>query len=125
MPRLVLEYRELAKLKSTYVDKLPKMVCARTGRIHASFHLTGAVTGRLSSSDPNMQNIPIRTDAGRRIREAFVAGDPGSVLLAADYSQIELRLRAQFCQDPVRWECVQRVQDLAKALAVASHAVAG
>ena len=124
MPRLVLEYRELAKLKSTYVDKLPKMVCARTGRIHASFHLTGAVTGRLSSSDPNLQNIPIRTDAGRRIREAFVAGDPGSVLLAADYSQIELRLLAHFCQDPALVEAFQSGQDIHKTVAAQINGVA-
>jgi len=99
VPGLVLEYRELAKLKSTYVDTLPTMVSPSTGRIHASFNQTGAVTGRLSSNDPNLQNIPIRTETGRLIRRAFVACDDDHVLLAADYSQIELRLMAHFCRD--------------------------
>jgi len=97
--RLILEYRELSKLKNTYVDTLPDMISPRTGRIHASFHPTGAVTGRLSSSDPNLQNIPIRTELGRQIRRAFVPGRPGYVLLTADYSQIELRMVAHFSGD--------------------------
>lgn len=99
IPRLVLEYRELAKLKGTYVDTLPTMICRRTGRIHANFKQSGAITGRLSSSDPNLQNIPIRTSTGKQIREAFVAQSKDDVLLTADYSQIELRLLAHFCED--------------------------
>ena len=98
LPRLVLEYRGLAKLKSTYIDKLPGQVDPRTGRVHTSYHQAVAVTGRLSSSDPNLQNIPIRTQEGRRIRQAFVA-PPGHVLLAADYSQIELRIMAHLSGD--------------------------
>lgn len=99
IPRLVVEHRELAKLKGTYVDSLPEMVSKRTGRIHPSFHQTGAVTGRLSCSDPNLQNIPIRTETGAQIRRAFVPGDPKNVLLKADYSQIELRVLAHFSGD--------------------------
>ncbi len=99
VPKLVREYRELTKLKGTYVDTLPEMICERTGRIHASFHQTAAITGRLSSSDPNLQNIPIRTEIGRQIRRAFVPRDAEHVLLTADYSQIELRVLAHFCQD--------------------------
>jgi len=98
LPRLILEYRGLAKLKSTYTDKLPEQVDPRTGRVHTSYHQAVAVTGRLSSSDPNLQNIPIRTLEGRRIRQAFVA-PPGHVLLAADYSQIELRIMAHLSGD--------------------------
>jgi DNA polymerase I len=98
LPRLILEYRGLAKLKSTYTDKLPEQVDPRTGRVHTSYHQAVAVTGRLSSSDPNLQNIPIRTPEGRRIRQAFVA-PPGHVLLAADYSQIELRIMAHLSGD--------------------------
>ncbi len=99
LPKLILEHRELAKLKGTYVDALPEMVSRRTGRIHPSFHQTGAVTGRLSCSDPNLQNIPIRTDVGAQIRRAFVPGSPDNVLLSADYSQIELRVLAHFSGD--------------------------
>jgi DNA polymerase-1 len=98
LPRLVLEHRGLSKLKSTYTDKLPTLVNARTGRIHTSYHQAVAATGRLSSSDPNLQNIPIRTAAGRRIRQAFIA-PPGYRLLAADYSQIELRIMAHISGD--------------------------
>jgi DNA polymerase-1 len=98
VPRLMLEYRELEKLRSTYVDALPQLVNPRTGRIHTSFNQTVAATGRLSSSDPNLQNIPIRTDIGREIRKGFVA-DEGSVFLAVDYSQIELRVMAHFSGD--------------------------
>lgn len=99
IPKLLLEYRELSKLKSTYVDSLPEMVNPRTGRVHPSFHQTGAVTGRLSCSDPNLQNIPIRTEVGAQIRRAFVPGSPNHVLLKADYSQIELRVLAHFSGD--------------------------
>jgi DNA polymerase-1 len=98
LPRLILEYRGLAKLKSTYTDKLPEQIDARTGRVHTSYHQAVAQTGRLSSSDPNLQNIPIRTPEGRRIRRAFVAPQ-GQLLLAADYSQIELRIMAHLSGD--------------------------
>ena len=98
LPRTILEYRGLAKLRSTYTDKLPEMVNPDTGRLHTSYHQSGAATGRLSSSDPNLQNIPIRSEDGRRIRRAFVA-PPGRVLLACDYSQIELRIMAHLSED--------------------------
>jgi DNA polymerase-1 len=98
LPRIILEYRALAKLKSTYTDKLPELVDARTGRIHTSYHQAVAQTGRLSSADPNLQNIPVRRPEGRRIRQAFVA-PPGHVLMAADYSQIELRIMAHLSGD--------------------------
>jgi DNA polymerase-1 len=97
--QVLLAYRELAKLKGTYVDALPKLVNPETGRVHTSYHPTGAATGRLSSSDPNLQNIPVRTEAGRRIREAFVPR-PGYRFLASDYSQVELRVLAHLCGDP-------------------------
>jgi len=98
LPKLILEYRGLAKLKSTYTDKLPEQINERTGRVHTSYHQAVAQTGRLSSTDPNLQNIPIRTQEGRRIRQAFIA-PPGHVLLAADYSQIELRIMAHLSGD--------------------------
>ena len=98
LPRLILDYRGLAKLRSTYTEKLPEMVNPGTGRVHTSYHQAVAGTGRLSSSDPNLQNIPIRTDDGRRIRQAFIA-PPGWVILAADYSQIELRIMAHLSGD--------------------------
>jgi DNA polymerase-1 len=98
LPRLILEYRSVAKLKSTYTDKLPQQIDAVTGRIHTSYHQAVAATGRLSSADPNLQNIPIRTPEGRRIRQAFVA-PPGFSLVAADYSQIELRIMAHLSGD--------------------------
>lgn len=123
LPKLVLEYRELSKLKNTYIDTLPTMVCRRTNRLHASFNQTGTVTGRLSSSDPNLQNIPIRTETGKRIREAFVAGEHDNVLLAADYSQIELRLLAHFCKDPALLAAFQSGQDIHRAVAAQVNGV--
>ncbi len=98
LPRLILEYRGLSKLKSTYADKLPEMIDADSGRVHTSYHQAVAATGRLSSSDPNLQNIPIRTEEGRRIRQAFIA-PPGYRIVAADYSQIELRIMAHLSGD--------------------------
>jgi DNA polymerase-1 len=99
VPALIKQYRELTKLKGTYIDTLPAMICRRTGRVHASFHQTVAVTGRLSSSDPNLQNIPVRTEIGRQIRRAFVPRSAEHVLLTADYSQIELRVLAHLSGD--------------------------
>jgi DNA polymerase-1 len=99
IPSLIIEYRMLSKLQNTYIDALPKLVNPRTGRVHTSYNQAVATTGRLSSSDPNLQNIPIRTPLGREIRKAFVAGEPGWVLLDADYSQIELRLMAHLSRD--------------------------
>ena len=98
LPRIILEYRGLAKLRSTYTDKLPEMINPDTGRVHTSYHQAGAATGRLASSDPNLQNIPIRTEDGRRIRKAFIA-PPGRRLIACDYSQIELRIMAHLSED--------------------------
>jgi DNA polymerase I len=111
LPRKVLEFREISKLKSTYVDALPKLIHAETGRLHTSFSQTGAATGRLSSSDPNLQNIPVRTELGRQIRAEFIA-DPGNALLSADYSQIELRILAHFSKDPVLVEAFRTGQDI-------------
>ena len=111
LPRRVLEYRELAKLKSTYVDSLPRLIEPSTGRLHTRLSQTGASTGRLSSSDPNLQNIPVRSELGRQIRAAFVA-DPGWTLLSADYSQIELRILAHFSDDPVLIEAFRGGQDI-------------
>ena len=98
LPTKILEHRQIAKLKGTYVDALPALVNPATGRVHASFNQTVATTGRLSSSDPNLQNIPVRTEQGRQIRQAFLP-EPGWRLLTADYSQIELRMLAHFCGD--------------------------
>ncbi len=111
VPRLVIEFRQFSKLKSTYVDALPQLIDARTGRVHTTFDQTGTATGRISSSNPNLQNIPIRTELGREIRAAFIA-EPGHVLLAADYSQIELRLLAHLSQDPMLVEAYRRGDDI-------------
>ncbi|MBD8645007.1 MULTISPECIES: DNA polymerase I [unclassified Stenotrophomonas] len=116
LPRVILDYRGLAKLRSTYTDKLPEMVNADTGRVHTSYHQSGAATGRLSSSDPNLQNIPIRTDDGRRIRRAFVAPE-GKLLLAADYSQIELRIMAHLSEDPGLVRAFEQGADVHRATA--------
>ena len=111
VPRLVLDYRQLSKLKSTYVDALPVLLNSCTQRLHTTFGQTGTATGRLSSANPNLQNIPIRTELGREIRAAFVA-EAGHVLLAADYSQIELRLLAHFSGDPLLTEAFRRGDDI-------------
>jgi DNA polymerase-1 len=111
---LIFEYRELTKLKGTYVDALPGLVNPRTGRIHSDFNQTGAATGRISSSNPNLQNIPVRTELGRQIRRAFVARDvgPDPYLLSADYSQIELRILAHYTGDPALVEAFRRDEDI-------------
>ena len=121
-PRLVLEYRQIAKLKSTYVDTLPQLINPVTGRLHTSYNQAGAATGRLSSSNPNLQNIPIRTELGRQVRAAFVA-EPGHALLAADYSQIELRLLAHFSEDPLLVEAFRRNDDIHAITAAAVFGV--
>jgi DNA polymerase-1 len=109
--RRVLEYRQVSKLKSTYVDALPMLLNPETGRLHTTFNQTGTATGRLSSNNPNLQNIPIRTEQGREIRAAFIA-EEGHVLLAADYSQIELRLLAHFSDDELLVEAFRRGDDI-------------
>ena len=116
LPRLIMDYRVLAKLKSTYTDKLPLQINQRTGRIHTSYHQAVAATGRLSSSDPNLQNIPIRHAEGRRIRQAFVA-PPGRKILAADYSQIELRIMAHLSGDQGLTRAFEEDQDIHRATA--------
>ena len=109
--RKVLEYRQLTKLKGTYVDALPALMDPATGRIHTSFNQTGAATGRLSSSNPNLQNIPIKTELGREIRAAFIPRE-GWKLVVADYSQIELRLLAHMSQDPVLIDAFRQGEDI-------------
>jgi DNA polymerase-1 len=116
LPRLILEYRGLAKLKSTYTDKLPEQIDEQTGRVHTCYHQAVAATGRLSSTDPNLQNIPIRTAEGRRIRQAFVA-PRGHVLMAADYSQIELRIMAHLSGDPALLRAFAEDRDIHQATA--------
>ena len=111
LPKKVIEFRELTKLKSNYADVLPRLIHPGSGRLHTRFSQTGAVTGRLSSSNPNLQNIPIRTELGREIRAAFIAA-PGSLLLSADYSQIELRILAHLSEDPVLVEAFRRGEDI-------------
>jgi DNA polymerase-1 len=116
LPMVLLEYRGLAKLKSTYTDKLPKMINAQTGRVHTSYNQAVAITGRLASSDPNLQNIPVRTAEGRRIREAFIAPN-GSVIVSADYSQIELRIMAHLSQDEGMLSAFANNEDIHRATA--------
>jgi DNA polymerase-1 len=106
-----LEHRQLSKLKSTYVDALPLLINPRTGRVHTSYNQTGTVTGRISSSDPNLQNIPIRTEIGREVRRAFIAKE-GCLLLSADYSQVELRIMAHISQDPGLLSAFERGEDI-------------
>jgi DNA polymerase-1 len=116
LPRLILEYRGLAKLRSTYTEKLPEMINPETGRVHTSYHQAGAATGRLSSSDPNLQNIPIRTEDGRRVRTAFIA-PPGRRIVACDYSQIELRIMAHLSGDAGLLAAFASGQDVHRATA--------
>ncbi|MCY2935862.1 MAG: DNA polymerase I, partial [Planctomycetota bacterium] len=116
MPRLLMEHRQLSKLKNTYLDALPQVV-GQDRRVHASFNQTVAATGRLSSSDPNLQNIPVRSDQGRQIRQAFIAPGPEWLLLTADYSQIELRILAHFCQDPGLLEAFHTGRDIHNVVA--------
>ncbi len=118
----ILEYRELGKLKSTYVDALPEMVNPVTGRIHTSYHQTGAITGRLASSSPNLQNIPIRTEVGQQIRRGFVSR-PGWLFLAADYSQVELRVLAHISQDDALLDAFQNDQDIHRTTAAAVYGI--
>jgi DNA polymerase-1 len=123
LPAKIIEHRHLSKLKGTYLDALPALINPRTGRIHCSFNQVVAATGRLSSSDPNLQNIPIRTEEGRRIRKAFVPAGPGWKLVSADYSQIELRMLAHFSQDPVLLEAFAQGLDIHAAVAADVYGV--
>ena len=116
LPRLILEHRSMGKLKSTYTDKLPMMINSRTGRVHTSYHQAVAATGRLSSSDPNLQNIPIRTEEGRKIREAFIA-PKGRKIVALDYSQIELRIMAHLSEDETLLDAFKNDLDIHRATA--------
>ncbi|MEE9583091.1 MAG: DNA polymerase I, partial [Dehalococcoidales bacterium] len=120
---LILEYRQLAKLKSTYIDAIPGLINPKTGRVHTSFNQTRTATGRLSSSEPNLQNIPVRDELGREIRQAFVA-PPGSKLLSGDYSQIDLRVLAHLSQDPGLLRAFHKDEDIHTATAVQLFGVA-
>ena len=122
LPKVLLEHRSLAKLKSTYTDKLPTMINPASKRIHTSYHQAGTATGRLSSSDPNLQNIPVRTPEGRRVRQAFIAA-PGCKMVAADYSQIELRIMAHLSEDPSLLKAFAEGQDIHRATAAEVFAV--
>jgi DNA polymerase I len=124
LPARLMQHRHLAKLKGTYLDALPRMVNAYTGRIHTSFSQVTAATGRLASSDPNLQNIPIRTEEGRQVRRAFIAGEPGWKLICIDYSQIELRMLAHFCQDPALLAAFRDGVDIHRAVAAEVYGVA-
>ena len=123
LPALVVEYRQCGKLKSTYTDALIRQLNPKTGRVHTSFKQDVARTGRLSSKDPNLQNIPIRTEQGRRIREAFVPGPTGWKLMMADYSQIELRFLAHFCGDSTLREVFENDEDIHTAVAAQVYEV--
>jgi len=123
LPKLILEYRSLSKLKSTYTDKLPQHIDGQTGRIHTSYHQAVAATGRLSSSDPNLQNIPIRSEEGRKIRQAFIAPE-GKKIVAADYSQIELRIMAHLSADEGLLKAFSEGQDVHRATAAEVFGVA-
>ena len=116
LPKLILEHRGMSKLKSTYTDKLPERIDPDTGRVHTSYHQAVASTGRLSSSDPNLQNIPIRSEEGRRIRQAFVA-PKNHIILAADYSQIELRIMAHLSGDEGLLKAFAAGEDIHRATA--------
>merc|ERR1711879_411101 len=116
LPALIMEYRGLTKLKNTYTDKLPKMINHRTGRVHTSYHQAVTATGRLSSTDPNLQNIPIRNEEGRRVRKAFIARD-GYKIVAADYSQIELRIMAHLSGDKGLLDAFAHGKDIHRATA--------
>ena len=123
LPAMIIEHRHLAKLKSTYLDALPNAVNPATGRVHSSFSQVVAATGRLSSNEPNLQNIPIRTEEGRRVRKAFVAGEPGWKLIAADYSQVELRVLAHFSQDEALMRAFEEGADIHTSVASEIFAV--
>ncbi|MDO8141415.1 MAG: DNA polymerase I [Candidatus Brocadiales bacterium] len=123
LPKLVLEYRQLTKLKNTYVDALPDMINPGTGRVHTSFNQTVTATGRLSSSEPNLQNIPIRMDVGRQIRRAFIPSEEATVFLSADYSQIELRILAHFSEDAALVMAFQQDKDIHSVVASAIYNV--
>lgn len=123
VPALIVEYRQLTKLRSTYLETLGKQVNPRTRRVHASFNQTVAATGRLSSSDPNLQNIPVKTELGRQIRRAFVPADKDHLLLTADYSQIELRMLAHYCQDPALLRAFAEEKDVHRVVAAEIFAV--
>ena len=118
LPRLVLEYRQLSKFKSTYIDVIPKLIDPKTGRLHTSFHQAAASTGRLSSSNPNLQNIPVRTDLGRKIRGAFIPED-GWRFVSADYSQVELRILAHLSADERLAEAFSAGEDIHRRTAAA------
>ncbi len=123
LPRMILEYRSLSKLKSTYTDKLPEMINPKTGRVHTSYHQAVAATGRLSSTEPNLQNIPVRTAEGRRIRQAFIA-EPGNKIISADYSQIELRIMAHLSGDAGLQKAFAQNMDVHRATAAEVFGVA-
>ncbi len=124
LPAKLMEHRMLAKLKGTYLDALPLMVNRRTGKVHTSFSQVTAATGRLSSTDPNLQNIPVRTEEGRLVRRAFIPSEPGWKLVCLDYSQIELRILAHFCQDPALMESFRKGEDIHRRVASEVYGVA-